>query len=184
MKWTPDRVGALEQMWLWGIPSGTIAHNLGGVSRNAVMGRINRCGFMGRGGEYIGREHSDPQIDVHELHRTVATLMRDEYDHDDPLHRHAAVAVTCLLVGHSVNAVTVSGAAPALQATQTIRAMDHTGVWRIGATPPPAWWHHDEGWMAFLLDMMTTQGMILMKTTDRLGGRSYWHPDNDEGEHV
>jgi GcrA cell cycle regulator len=46
--WTDDRVGTLRAMWSRGQSSGRIADALGGgVTRNAVMGKLNRLGLMG-----------------------------------------------------------------------------------------------------------------------------------------
>jgi hypothetical protein len=47
MAWTDERVGILKRMWSAGESSGEIAAVLGSVSRNAVMGKVNRLGLMG-----------------------------------------------------------------------------------------------------------------------------------------
>lgn len=49
MKWTDERIELLRSMWLEGRPAGEIARTLGEVTRNAVMGKINRLGLMGSG---------------------------------------------------------------------------------------------------------------------------------------
>lgn len=46
--WTDDRVQTLRRMWIGGATSGAIARTLGdGVTRNAIMGKVNRLGLMG-----------------------------------------------------------------------------------------------------------------------------------------
>lgn len=49
MTWTGERIALLRSMWLEGRPAGEIAKALGDVTRNAVMGKINRLGLMGSG---------------------------------------------------------------------------------------------------------------------------------------
>ena len=49
MAWTPDRVEALKKMWSDGHSASQIASDLGGVTRNAVIGKIHRLGLSNRG---------------------------------------------------------------------------------------------------------------------------------------
>lgn len=46
--WTDDRVKRLSQLWRDGLSAAAIAHALGGVSRNAVIGKLHRLGLAGR----------------------------------------------------------------------------------------------------------------------------------------
>ena len=47
--WTDDRVGALKKLWLEGQSASQIAKQLGGgVTRNAVIGKVHRLGLPGR----------------------------------------------------------------------------------------------------------------------------------------
>ena len=47
--WTEDRVGALKKLWLEGQSASQIAKTLGGgVTRNAVIGKVHRLGLSGR----------------------------------------------------------------------------------------------------------------------------------------
>ncbi|WP_295707343.1 GcrA family cell cycle regulator [uncultured Brevundimonas sp.] len=47
--WTDDRVGALKKLWLEGQSASQIAKQLGGgVTRNAVIGKVHRLGLSGR----------------------------------------------------------------------------------------------------------------------------------------
>ena len=43
--WTKSKVDKLSNMWSKGIPAREIANKLGGVSRNAVIGKANRLGL-------------------------------------------------------------------------------------------------------------------------------------------
>ena len=51
--------------------------------------------------------------------------------------------------------------------------MHERGVWKDGEAPPAAWWTHEEGWMAFVLDMMATEGMVVAHRNGRHGQRTY-----------
>ena len=46
--WTADRVEILSKLWAEGLSASQIAAKLGGVSRNAVIGKVHRLGLSGR----------------------------------------------------------------------------------------------------------------------------------------
>ncbi len=46
--WTEDRVVLLTALWLEGLSAAAVARRLGGVSRNAVIGKVHRLGLSGR----------------------------------------------------------------------------------------------------------------------------------------
>jgi GcrA cell cycle regulator len=48
MGWTDDRVSTLKKLWLEGLSASQIAKQLGGVTRNAVIGKVHRLGLSGR----------------------------------------------------------------------------------------------------------------------------------------
>lgn len=48
MSWTDDRVEVLKKLWLEGLSASQIAKQLGGVTRNAVIGKVHRLGLSGR----------------------------------------------------------------------------------------------------------------------------------------
>lgn len=48
MNWTDERVETLKKLWLDGLSAGQIAKQLGGVTRNAVIGKVHRLGLSGR----------------------------------------------------------------------------------------------------------------------------------------
>ena len=47
--WSDDRVATLSKLWLEGVSASQIARQLGGVTRNAVIGKVHRIGLSGRG---------------------------------------------------------------------------------------------------------------------------------------
>jgi len=48
MSWTDDRVELLTKLWADGLSASQIANQLGGVTRNAVIGKVHRLGLSGR----------------------------------------------------------------------------------------------------------------------------------------
>ena len=50
MSWTDERVETLKKMWSDGQSASQIAKELGGVTRNAVIGKVHRLGLSNRAG--------------------------------------------------------------------------------------------------------------------------------------
>src|SRR6516162_6802845 len=48
MSWTDERIEKLTKMWEGGATASQIAEELGGVSRNAVIGKAHRLGLKAR----------------------------------------------------------------------------------------------------------------------------------------
>ena len=48
MSWTDDRVEILKKLWVEGQSASQIAKELGGVTRNAVIGKVHRLGLENR----------------------------------------------------------------------------------------------------------------------------------------
>jgi GcrA cell cycle regulator len=48
MNWTDDRVELLKKLWNEGLSASQIAVELGGISRNSVIGKVHRLGLSGR----------------------------------------------------------------------------------------------------------------------------------------
>ncbi len=67
MSWTDDRVARLSKLWAEGLSASQIAADLGGVTRNAVIGKVHRLGLSGRvkpasgGGSKPRRKPSTPR---------------------------------------------------------------------------------------------------------------------------
>ncbi|MGJ8623219.1 MAG: GcrA family cell cycle regulator [Yoonia sp.] len=58
MSWTDERVETLKKMWGEGQSASQIAKELGGVTRNAVIGKVHRLGLSNRAGS--GKAASKP----------------------------------------------------------------------------------------------------------------------------
>jgi len=48
MSWTDERVETLKKLWAEGHSASRIAAELGGITRNAVIGKVHRLGLSGR----------------------------------------------------------------------------------------------------------------------------------------
>jgi GcrA cell cycle regulator len=48
MGWTDERVELLKKLWADGLSASQIAGELGGITRNAVIGKVHRLGLSGR----------------------------------------------------------------------------------------------------------------------------------------
>ena len=60
MSWTPDRVENLKKMWSEKQSASKIANDLGGVTRNAVIGKIHRLGLSNRGTGPLKNKEIEP----------------------------------------------------------------------------------------------------------------------------
>ena len=48
MSWTDERVELLKKLWSDGLSASQIAAELGGITRNAVIGKVHRLGLVPR----------------------------------------------------------------------------------------------------------------------------------------
>ena len=60
MAWTDDRVEVLKKMWGEGKSASQIAKELGGVTRNAVIGKVHRLGLSNRATTSKATTNKDP----------------------------------------------------------------------------------------------------------------------------
>ncbi|RCS24685.1 GcrA cell cycle regulator [Phyllobacterium salinisoli] len=70
MNWTDERVELLKKLWSEGLSASQIAAQLGGVSRNAVIGKVHRLKLSGRG------KTSTTQARSKKVNTTAASTMR------------------------------------------------------------------------------------------------------------
>ena len=62
MSWTDERVETLKKMWAEGQSASQIAKELGGVTRNAVIGKVHRLGLSNRVGG--GKDEAEEDVPV------------------------------------------------------------------------------------------------------------------------
>jgi len=48
MSWTHERIEELKKLWEAGYTASNIATEIGGITRNAVIGKAHRLGLSGR----------------------------------------------------------------------------------------------------------------------------------------
>jgi GcrA cell cycle regulator len=61
MSWTDERIGQLKTLWEKGMTASQIAEELGGVSRNAVIGKAHRLGLQSRPSPVKGEGETTPK---------------------------------------------------------------------------------------------------------------------------
>ena len=61
MSWTDERVELLKKMWSEGQSASQIAKELGGVTRNAVIGKVHRLGLSNRAGAAPAAAEAKPE---------------------------------------------------------------------------------------------------------------------------
>src|SRR6478672_2788363 len=62
MSWTDERIEKLTKMWEGGSTASQIADDLGGVSRNAVIGKAHRLGLKARPSPVKPNDKSDAPV--------------------------------------------------------------------------------------------------------------------------
>uniref|UniRef100_UPI002E25E397 GcrA family cell cycle regulator n=2 Tax=Cereibacter TaxID=1653176 RepID=UPI002E25E397 len=62
MSWTDERVETLKRMWAEGQSASQIAKELGGVTRNAVIGKVHRLGLSNRVGGNGSRDEIEEEV--------------------------------------------------------------------------------------------------------------------------
>lgn len=78
MSWTDERIEQLRQMWEAGNTASQIAESLGGVSRNAVIGKAHRLGLQSRPSPVKANEGST--IEVEAVETEVAATVTPPFD--------------------------------------------------------------------------------------------------------
>jgi GcrA cell cycle regulator len=66
MSWTDERVELLKKMWSEGQSASQIAKELGGVTRNAVIGKVHRLGLSNRSGGTVPGNGKAPASEAEE----------------------------------------------------------------------------------------------------------------------
>ena len=70
MVWTPDRIEMLQSLWREGHSASAIAEKLGGISRNAVIGKAHRL-FLPARPSPIKRDETKPAAPQRASHTPV-----------------------------------------------------------------------------------------------------------------
>jgi GcrA cell cycle regulator len=81
MGWTEERVEQLKTLWAEGLSASQIARVMGGVTRNAVIGKVHRLGLAGRA---TSTRSERPRLSV-PRHSVVRAAPEPEIVEEDPL---------------------------------------------------------------------------------------------------
>ncbi len=74
MGWTDERVELLKKLWAEGLSASQIAGRLGGVTRNAVIGKVHRLGLSGRATSSRSSSPRPRRTHVPRQHRTSSLM--------------------------------------------------------------------------------------------------------------
>lgn len=106
MNWTDERVELLKKLWGEGLSASQIAAQLGGVTRNAVIGKVHRLKLSGRGktsaaparSKKVNAVNSTARVNVNATpSASQQTMVRTSV--------HKSVGATALQAEYSVEAV-------------------------------------------------------------------------------
>ncbi|MEZ5891907.1 MAG: GcrA family cell cycle regulator [Parvularculaceae bacterium] len=78
MAWTDERVELLKTLWAEGLSAAQIANKMGGVTRNAVIGKVHRLGLSGRATPAKPQRGCGPTLERRDETVTVAKPVRTE----------------------------------------------------------------------------------------------------------
>lgn len=87
MGWTDERVETLKKLWQDGLSASQIAKQLGGVTRNAVIGKVHRLGLSGRAAP---SKPARPAFKAPRPHRPAAAAPSAPRRIAEPVSTHAA----------------------------------------------------------------------------------------------
>ena len=78
MSWTDERIDTLKTMWEAGQTASQIAEALGGVSRNAVIGKAHRLGLQSRPSPVVSKEDARAQAAAAQHAAPVSEAVENE----------------------------------------------------------------------------------------------------------
>ncbi len=64
MSWNDERVESLKKLWQEGLSASQIASRIGGVTRNAVIGKVHRLGLAGRATTSRMKSHRPRRVNL------------------------------------------------------------------------------------------------------------------------
>jgi len=136
VKWSDTERAMLAEMWLCGVSSVDIAPAIG-RSRDAVMGRINKSGLMGRQGK--GLMHPCGM----DAQRAGVDACLADYDANrrgDDYRDVCRVFLAMVASGRDGAALAEVSGVPEQRVAAIAGAFEDTRVWRARSGPPASWW--------------------------------------------
>ena len=135
MSWTDERIATLRKMWEGGATASEIATELGGVSRNAVIGKAHRLGLKARPSPVKANEKKKPAAPTARKPAAAAAPMRaseqaaPEEAAERPVQRPAAVSLPSRI---EATADIAPPAAPSSNAPPALPAADLPKIVSVG----------------------------------------------------
>lgn len=155
-RWTPEEDRILSEMWLCGISSTGVGTVIG-RTRNAVMGRVNKTGLMGRQGRGImptGICDGKVRMGIETMYPQIFDRPRLPGVSDDV----AAVVLAFVASGRECRPVHHVAGVTEIVANEVEACMTDLGIWPRGGCPKPEWW--TEGHSAIRRDVDMIVGMM------------------------
>jgi GcrA cell cycle regulator len=138
MNWTDERVELLRKLWADGLSASQIAAQMGGVSRNAVIGKVHRLKLSGRGKQTASQPRAKKPATPGNGMRSSSASRPSSSGPRVSSHTHA-VGATALKADYEVRSVsaTVLEFVPALVAPEPkkiklVELSERTCKWPIG----------------------------------------------------
>ncbi|MGH6877479.1 MAG: GcrA family cell cycle regulator [Rhizomicrobium sp.] len=78
MSWTNDRIEQLKSLWTEGLSASHIAKVMGGISRNAVIGKVHRLGLAGRVCAPRGERTRIPSAARHSMRVHIPPIIEED----------------------------------------------------------------------------------------------------------
>lgn len=148
--WTDNDRDVVRTQWARGVKSHDIVPLLSpGITRNAVMGMLNRQGLMGLG-------HADAKrltaIDK------VEEIMDARFFLGEPLHREALLALCVDWRDRTTESLALASGICRDHCATFLERL--TAVWPRGQRMPARWQGSLEGVLAFILDLAVVHGTL------------------------
>lgn len=141
MNWTDERVELLRKLWSEGLSASQIAAQIGGVSRNAVIGKVHRLKLSGRGKQNAAQPRAKKPVQSTQSAPRATSAGRSASSSGAARvssHTHA-VGATALKADYEIQAVaatvlefTPSLSAPVSKALKLVELSERTCKWPIG----------------------------------------------------
>ena len=115
MQWTEERVERLKQLWAEGLSASRIAAELGGITRNAVIGKVHRLGLSGRAKTSTGGQPRQRRTRSEKPRRSATTatagntaLKLDPREEPRPVREKAPVQELVIPISERASILTLS----------------------------------------------------------------------------
>ena len=140
MNWTDERVELLRRLWSEGLSASQIAAQIGGVSRNAVIGKVHRLKLSGRGKQTAAQPRVKKPVQASQSARPAVSGRTPSSGGSSRISSHThAIGATALKADYQVQAIaarvlefTPALVPPVSKALKLVELSERTCKWPIG----------------------------------------------------